>query len=143
MSTNSKILTWESDRFNRNANFFLSGFVIYFCCWNWISRPFLCKLLKTALVHDFFPFLVVGTTKFCIEFWIELWIWIEGPFVSWSTKDLANIKLLVRKFGFDDEEIVAADGETGDVPEPIDEFEITDVWWCCCWYFNIACVRIL
>lgn len=38
------------------ASWRLSGFVMYFCNWNRFSRPFRCRLLNTARVHDFFRF---------------------------------------------------------------------------------------
>lgn len=36
----------------RAANFLRSGFVMYFCIWNWISKPLRCNWLKTARDHD-------------------------------------------------------------------------------------------
>lgn len=41
-------LTWESFSPNFSANFFLSGFEMYFCIWNLFSSPFLCKSENTA-----------------------------------------------------------------------------------------------
>lgn len=42
------LLTWLSLRPNFSASFFLSGLLMYFCIWNLLSNPFLCKSLKTA-----------------------------------------------------------------------------------------------
>lgn len=43
------LLTWLSFKPNFSANFFLSGLLMYFCIWNRLSKPFLCRSLKTAL----------------------------------------------------------------------------------------------
>lgn len=129
------IPTWESDRFNRMASFLLSGFVMYFCCWNCISRPFRCKLLKTALDHDFFRFPFDGT-KFCIDPPAEAPP--PPPHPSTSTNDLASIKLLEWKFWFGEPD---ADAIRGDAEGLL--LLLTDD--CCCWWYLsiIACVRTL
>lgn len=49
-------LTWASVRPSLAANFRRSGFVMYFCIWNWISNPFRCNWLNTARDHDRFRF---------------------------------------------------------------------------------------
>lgn len=133
---NFDIPTWESDKFNRIASFLLSGFVMYFCCWNCISRPFRCKLLKTALDHDFFRFPFDGT-KFCID---------PPPPPSTSTNDLASIKLLERKFWFGGPDADAIRGGIEALLLLADD--ACCCWWCCwccwcccCWYLSIACVR--
>lgn len=126
--------TWESDRFNRIASFLLSGFVMYFCCWNCISRPFRCKLLKTALDHDFFRFPFDGT-KFCID---------PAP-PSTSTNDLASMKLLERKcwFGGPDADAIR-EGTEGLLLLLLAGDGCCWWCWCCCWYLSIiACVRTL
>lgn len=117
------------------ASFLLSGFVMYFCCWNCNSKPFRCKLLKTALDHDFLRFPFDGT-KLCID-----------PAPSTSTNDLANMKLLERKFWFggpDDD--AATDAIRGEFLDGCWWWWCCCCWWwccCCCWYLSIACVRTL
>lgn len=51
--------TWASVNPRVAANCRLSGFVMYFCNWNLLSNPFLCKLLNTALDHDRFLLLLL------------------------------------------------------------------------------------
>jgi len=41
-------ITCESLSPSFSASFFLSGFEMYFCCWNLFSRPFRWKSLNTA-----------------------------------------------------------------------------------------------
>lgn len=47
-------ITCASVRPKVAANCRLSGFVMYFCRENLLSKPFRCKELKTALDHDLF-----------------------------------------------------------------------------------------
>ena len=46
-----EIFTWESFRPSWSANFFLSGFEMYFCTWNLLSRPFLWISENTARLN--------------------------------------------------------------------------------------------
>lgn len=43
-----KVLTWLSLSPSFSASFFLSGLLMYFCIWNLLSNPFLCRSLNTA-----------------------------------------------------------------------------------------------
>lgn len=42
------LFTCASVKPRRAANFLRSGFVMYFCIWNWISNPLRCNWLNTA-----------------------------------------------------------------------------------------------
>ena len=53
---NQYVGTWASVSPRVAANCLLSGFVIYFCSENLLSKPFRWSELKTALDHDLFLF---------------------------------------------------------------------------------------